>query len=89
MKDLWVVTLYHDDESDIYQYGLIGIFDSKEKALAACTTDHHSLGPVELNYVFDDNRGIHPGEYYPHLETQEEGTIRQQKHLDEYQKNLK
>lgn len=53
-------------------WDMLGVFDNKEAAMAACTQRHHFVGPIELNQRLPDERGVWPGCWYPHL--QEEPT---------------
>lgn len=44
---------------------LHGVFDSEEKAIAACHSRIHFIGPVELNLELPDITVDWPGLYYP------------------------
>ena len=41
-----------------------GVFDSKEKAEAACVSDMHFIGPAKLNEMILDSEDW-PGAFYP------------------------
>jgi hypothetical protein len=45
----------------------IGVFDDEAKAVAACITDDHWVGPVTLNENVETGTGW-PGAWYPTLE---------------------
>lgn len=42
-----------------------GVFDTEEKAVAACTTGYHFMGPVKLNELFPYNTVKWPDAHYP------------------------
>lgn len=44
---------------------LIGVFDTEEAALAACTQRHHFIGTLTLNERLPDAREVWPGAYFP------------------------
>ena len=69
MSKLWICGEFITDTPDGVVWSIEGIFDTEDKALAACTTDFHFVAPVELNEVAPEGRHIMPGSYYPLLES--------------------
>lgn len=65
MNDVvWVCGLAKDDRP-ICAWELQGIFDSEEKALAACTQENHFIGPMKLNHRLKDIPEEWVGMRYP------------------------
>jgi hypothetical protein len=63
---LWIVgkRLAGDDA---WEFG--GVFDSEEKAIAACHANNYFIGPIELNWVPPHERlPKWEGAYFPRLE---------------------
>jgi len=47
---------------------IIGVFDTEKAAIAACSTPHHFIGPVDLNKIFYRADGeTWPGCFYPNF----------------------
>ena len=61
---LWICgkRLLVDDENG---WEFVGVFETEEKAVAACLTQMYFVGPAELNKAFPDERVKWPGAYYP------------------------
>lgn len=59
--ELWIVGEWKDDGP----WEIAGVFDSKEKAVAACLNDCYFIGPVILNEALTAETVIWPGAYYP------------------------
>lgn len=49
-----------------YGWDFQGVFDTEEKALAACRDEHYFIGPAELNKEYPDETIPWPGQYWPH-----------------------
>lgn len=63
---LWIAGEYFaTDEDPTVQWSVLGIFDSEDKARAACTEPHHFIGPQELNSVEPLGAQDWRGCYYP------------------------
>jgi len=45
-----------------------GVFDDYNKALDACKTNNHFVGPATLNEVLSEETTYWPGAYYPLME---------------------
>jgi len=56
-----------------YTWLLIGIYDSEERAVKACTTGNHFVGPMNLNETLPDEEEDWNGAYYPLDNIKEEG----------------
>ena len=56
-----------DDEEEVpmVAWELVGVFDSEEKAVAACLDNHCFVGPITLNEITPKERISWPGCYYP------------------------
>jgi hypothetical protein len=63
--NLWLVGKLINYKRQAWQFQ--GIFDSEEKAAAACRTKKYFVGPVTLNKELPDKRIEWPGAYYPLL----------------------
>lgn len=69
---LWVVGKYIAawPDNDIQNvWDLVGIFDSEDKAVAACTTPDKWVGSTMLNELAPEEPTIIPECYYPHERT--------------------
>lgn len=64
--NLWVVGQLL--ENDKHSWQVVGIFDSKEKADAACVTTDHFFGPLELNKNVGEPVVDWPDSVYPRIE---------------------
>jgi hypothetical protein len=74
---LWIVgkvTQVIDDDHVAWEFG--GVFDSEEKAKAACHKAEYFIAPYVLNVAEPDERSKMVGSYYPNGETQEEAAKR-------------
>lgn len=65
---LWVVGKYIDDEDSgiVWEFG--GVFDDKDKAIAACQNKYYFIGPVKLNKTLPEEAVEWAGAYYPVIE---------------------
>ena len=63
-KSLWICgqRLWVDDENG---WEFVGVFETEEKAVAACRTGMYFVGPTELDKAFPHERVIWKGAYYP------------------------
>ena len=64
MKKLWIVGKWKENKP----WEFAGVFDSKKKAVDACTEELYFVGPAELNYRLPDETIAWVGCYYPLLE---------------------
>jgi hypothetical protein len=53
------------------EFEFIGIYDSEEKADAACLDETYVMVPEELNYTYSKERTISTTARYPRLEEKE------------------
>ena len=60
---LWIVGRVHYKK----EWEFIGVYSNEQRAVAACTTDWHFVGPVTLNETLPDGPGSWPGSYFPML----------------------
>lgn len=66
---LWIVGNLLNDGSTFGSWPvweLVGVFDDESKAVDACTTRTHFVGPADLNVRQPDETVEWPGHYYPH-----------------------
>ena len=63
-QKLWIVGLTKDDDPD-RDWNFIGVFDSKDKAEAACRTANHWIGPAKMNEDTGDQTVEWEGAYWP------------------------
>jgi hypothetical protein len=65
--DLWIVAKnVNDDHGKLLDVEFRGVFDSEEKAVAACTEWEWWVGPCVLNQdLGTEVRPAWPGKYYP------------------------
>ena len=61
MESLWIV----GREFDYNAWEFCGVFSTKQKALDACATREHFIGPATLDERLPDMRITWPGAYYP------------------------
>lgn len=54
------------------QWEMIGIFDDKALAVAACVKDEYFIGPKILNVASPDESEPWPGCWYPRLQAEPE-----------------
>jgi hypothetical protein len=59
--NVWIVGRWKRNLSK--PWGFEGVFDSEEKAIAACKSWRYFIAPVTLNEVVPD--GVMAGSYYP------------------------
>ena len=60
---LWVVG--KNKQHEIVGWEFMGIFDSEDKAIAACKNKHYFVGEAILNQDLTDEKIEWPGAYYP------------------------
>jgi hypothetical protein len=66
---LWICGEGKEKTESGVVWELLGVFDSEEKAVAACTMPNHFVGPAELNQRLPDESSTWPGCYYPLAES--------------------
>jgi hypothetical protein len=59
---VWIVGRW---TSDTKPWEVMGVYDSEEKAVAACKDCRYFVGPEELNVPAPDEPTPWPGCYYP------------------------
>ena len=57
-----------DSETQRQWWSIVGVFDSAEKAEAACCDPCDFVGPILFNTELGENGGGWPGAYYPNQE---------------------
>jgi hypothetical protein len=57
---VWVVGNWESEG-----WSILGVFDSEEKAIAACTLPTNFLGEMKMNERLSDDITEWPGAYYP------------------------
>lgn len=64
---LWICgqRLNYDDNKE---WEFVGVYETEQLAIDACSTDLFFVGPVELNVSFPDETVEWPGAYYPKAE---------------------
>ncbi len=62
---LYVVGEVKSNLSGKWAYELVGVYDERRKAEAACTSTQHFVGPVSLNQGAPSETTDWPGAYYP------------------------
>lgn len=62
---LYVVGEVKRSLSGEWAWELIGVYDDRRKAEAACTSTQHFVGPVSLNERAPSETTDWPGAYYP------------------------
>ena len=63
MVTLWIVGRRFRDSDK--QWEVMGVFDAREKAVAACRRDLDWVGPIKLNECLSDESIRWPGGFYP------------------------
>ncbi len=63
---LWIVGKNLDYNSS--EWLIIGVCDSEEAAVAACTNEFMFVGPLTLNEILSEEPEVWPGFYRPLLE---------------------
>jgi hypothetical protein len=61
--EVWVVGKLLSRDQRHWEF--CGVFSSEQRALEACTTGQHFLGPATLDQRLPDETGEWPGAYYP------------------------
>ena len=61
----WVCGEKHGHKKDLTIWTIVGVFDEKPKAINACTTKSHFIGPLKLNERLPDGVTTWPDCYYP------------------------
>ena len=82
--ELWLMGLYDKCDNCEKKWRLIGVYDSEEKAIKACTIDDNFIAPIILNQknLLNSKAKIWKDLYYPQLETKKEGNLRNRKHYE-------
>ncbi len=62
--ELWIVGEVFIEENENWNWGFTGVFETEEKAVAACITSAHFIGPANLNERLPDEEEWE-GAYYP------------------------
>ena len=66
MEELWLCGLYRSGGfPPNIAWEFIGIFDSKEKAIACCRSDQYFVASANLNEDIGDDSGYFPDCEYP------------------------
>jgi hypothetical protein len=60
---LWIVADVKSEDGSVWE--LLGVFDSSEKAVAACTQWNHCVWSTELNQRMPDETHHAPDAHYP------------------------
>lgn len=61
--NLWVVGESLESHDDAWAF--VGVFDSRQSAIDACTTERHFVGPAEVNVRLPDGVQEWTGGFYP------------------------
>lgn len=69
---LWVVGQFFEESIPANKWAFVGVFDTEEAAIAACTADNYCILPATLNEVLPEEVVVWPGGYYPRLESKPE-----------------
>lgn len=64
-KKIWVAGRFTDNAEMEFHWGILGVFDSETKAIAACETSRDFIGPLGLNKEIEGKWLKWPGQYYP------------------------
>lgn len=63
---IWIAGWYVSGEPGEQVWCIKGVYSTEAKAVAACTTANHFVGPMRLDALGNDNNESHwPGSYYP------------------------
>lgn len=62
--ELWIVGKVPQRTQNT-QWEHVGVFSTELKALAACTSEFHFIGPVKLDEAAPTERTQWPGAYFP------------------------
>lgn len=60
---VWIVGRARDEQSDAWE--LMGVFDSEDQAVRACSTPLDFVGPVDLNRRYSDTPEPWVGAWFP------------------------
>ena len=63
--ELWICGKYLSGPKSEVAWDFQGIFDDKEKAIAACRDEKYFIAPAVLNKNLPDDQIDWPGAYYP------------------------
>ncbi len=63
--ELWIVGRHSSPQDAPLVWEFMGVFESRELALAACTTYRDFIGPTTLNVRMPDETLLWPGIEYP------------------------
>lgn len=72
---LWVVGHFWGKTPKGVIWSIEGVFDSEEKAVAACRTEASFIGPITLNEQLPEKVISWPGCYYPKAEGRLKGGV--------------
>ena len=70
---LWIVGQHKEEIEEgknVWEFG--GVFDSEDKAIAACRSDDYYVAPFELNEAQPDETCKMIGSYYPFYDYEKE-----------------
>ncbi len=59
-KMVWIVFCYKSSGSEF-----VGVYDSEERAVAACQSETYCVCPIEMNFTTPTETTEWPGCYYP------------------------
>lgn len=62
---VWVTGKVVNSESTPMAWAIQGVFDTKEKAIAACRSEWYFIGPLRINEALPDENKEWPGCTYP------------------------
>lgn len=62
---IWVAGRVVNSESSPIAWAIQGVFETKEKAIAACRDEWYFIGPLRLNESLPDTNKEWPGCFYP------------------------
>ncbi len=67
IKQIWIAGVVNRDKWDATwaAWQFVGIFDSEEKAVAACKTSQYFVAPCTVNEVAPEEARPMPDCYYP------------------------
>jgi len=66
-EQVWIVGVINYDKWEVTwaAWQFVGVFDSEEKAVAACKTNRYFVAPYTVNEVAPEEARPIPGGYYP------------------------
>lgn len=62
---LWIVGQYRSGSIPNVVWDFQGVFDSEEKAVAACVDKNYFIGPIGLNEAVPSEASAWPGSRHP------------------------